>query len=273
MNTLRGIIYLMFFLGAMWLAGELVSRFTPHDPLEINLSVRLASPDSNYLCGTDELGRDIFSRVLVGFSNTIRVSIMALFSSFLIGVIIGAIAGFYYDTIIDRIFNWVAALLFSLPFLLIVVALMSIMEKNLFNAYLVMTAIIWVSPARIVRAGVMRAKAADFVLAERAMGMPETKILYRSLIPMSVQPAFIFSFKYFPEIIGLEAGLSFMGLGIQPPHPGLGKLIFDSINYISSAWWYAFFPALFLFIIVFFSNLFYKSVEKKVGSGIGEALI
>jgi len=255
----------MVFMCFLWLTGFTCSKFAPHNPLGIDLLERLAPPDPAHLFGTDELGRDIFSRVLVGFSNTVNVSIMTLFSSFFIGVVFGSIAGIFYGTLIDRAFNWIAAMLFSLPFLLIIAAVMSLMEKNLFNAYLVMTCIIWVSPARIVRAGVIKARSAAFVLYERAMGMQEWKILLRSLIPTSIQPAFIFSFRYFPEIIGLEAGLSFLGLGVQPPQPGLGKMIFDSINYLYSAWWYAFFPAFFLFSIVCISNIFYKYVADNPG--------
>jgi peptide/nickel transport system permease protein len=251
----------MIFLAILGLSGFAGSVFAPHDPLALHLEDRLTSPGQRYLCGTDELGRDILSRVMTGFSNTITVSIMTLITSFLIGVIIGSIAGFYYGTLIDRVFNWAAAMIFSLPFLLIIAALMSLMEKSLFNAYLVMTAVVWVGPARIVRAGVIRAKSSGFVLAERAMGMSEIMILFRSLVPSSILAAFVFSFRYFPEIIGMEAGLSFLGLGIQPPYPGLGKMIFDGINYLGSAWWYAFFPAMLLFITVALSNLFYHRVS------------
>jgi len=261
MKRYRNILFLMLLLVLLGLTGFVSTSFTPHDPLALHLEERLTSPGQKYLCGTDELGRDIFSRILVGFSNTIKVSIMTLVTSFFIGVILGSIAGYFYETFIDKIFNWVAAMLFSLPFLLIIAAIMSFMEKSLFNAYLVMTAIVWVGPARIIRAGVIRAKSSEFVLAERAMGMSEVAILFRSLIPLSIQPAFVFSFRYFPEIIGMEAGLTFLGLGIQPPNPGLGKMIFDGINYLGSAWWYAFFPALLLFITVCLSNVFYHRVS------------
>jgi peptide/nickel transport system permease protein len=264
MKRQKGIIFLMLFMGLLWIVAFFCSRLTPNDPFQINLLERLIPPSLTYLCGTDELGRDIFSRILLGFSSTIKVSVMTLFSSFFIGVVTGSIAGIFYNRFLDRIFNWIASMLFSLPFLLMISALMSLIEKNLLNAYLVMTAIIWVGPARIIRAGVIQAKSSGFVIAERAMGKSERAILFESLIPMSIRPAFIFSFRYFPEIVGMEAGLSFLGLGVQPPHPGLGKMIFDSINYLQSAWWYALFPSLFLFIIVLGSNLFYLQVSKKI---------
>ena len=260
MKRYRNILYLFLFICILGGSGLMASRLTPNDPLKIHLEERLNPPGYKYLCGTDELGRDILSRILVGFSKTLNVSILTLFSSFFIGVVAGSVAGVFYGTFIDRAFNWVTSMLFSLPFLLIIAAVMSLMEKNLFNAYLVMTAVIWVSPARIVRAGVIKAGSSEFVLAERAIGMPEWKILFRSLILSSITPAFIFSFKYFPEIIGMEAGLSFLGLGVQPPQPGLGKMIFDGINYLHSAWWYALFPAFLLFVIVLASNLFYSRI-------------
>lgn len=262
MHRYRNILCLLLFICILAGSGLMVSRVTPHDPLTIHLETRLKPPGPTYLLGTDELGRDILSRIMVGFSKTLNVSILTLFSSFFIGVITGSLAGVFSGTFIDRVFNWIASMLFSLPFLLIIAAIMSLMEKNLFNAYLIMTAVIWVSPARIVRTGVIKAGSSQFVLAERAMGMPEWKILVRSLIPSSMTPAFIFSFRYFPEIIGMEAGLSFLGLGVQPPQPGLGKMIYDSIDYLQTAWWYALFPALFLFLIVLASNLFYSRIGK-----------
>jgi len=264
----RNIIYLMLFLVFLFFLGITGSAISPHDPVTIDLEARFTAPNSTYLLGTDELGRDIFSRILRGFLTTIQVSIMCFVTSFIFGVLIGATAGYFYDTLIDKMFQWSAAMLFSLPFLLLIAACMSLLEKNLFNAYVIITAIIWVGPARIVRAGVASVKSSDFVAAERAMGYSEISILFRSLIPMSIRPAFIYSFKYFPEIIGMEAGLSFLGLGIQPPHPGLGKMIFDGTNYLGSAWWYAFFPALILFLTVCFGNVFYLWVSSEQKQGV-----
>jgi peptide/nickel transport system permease protein len=194
----------------------------------------------------------------VGLFNTVSVAFIAFLSSFGIGVVTGSMSGFYYKTWIDRVFNWVCAILYSVPFLLIVSGVMSLVEKNLTNAYLVLTAIIWVAPARIVRAGIIRARSEPFVMSERAMGYSEPSILIRTLLPYSIGPSFIFSFKYLPELIGLEAGLSFLGLGIQPPEPGLGKMIFDSLTFVYSAWWYALFPSLLLFVVVLVLNVSLK---------------
>jgi peptide/nickel transport system permease protein len=187
---------------------------------------------------------------------------MAFITSFVLGVLLGGIAGYFYGGVIDRIFNWMVTMIFSLPFILIIVAITSAIErKSLLNAYLVLTCILWVSPARIVRTGVMQAKGSDFITFERAFGKPGWLIFLKSMLPVTLKPAFIFSFRYFPEIIGLEAGLSFLGLGVQPPQPGLGKMIFDGINYLSFAWWYAFFPAFLIFVLMALTNLLFAFME------------
>ncbi len=262
MNNYKNIGYLVLFL-VLLLGFGYMARYLPgNDPLAIDLHNRLSSPDSVHFFGTDELGRDIFARVLTGFGNTVAVAVFAFVTSFIIGVIAGGVAGYYYDTLIDRIFNWVVSIIYSIPFLLTIIAFSSVMERNILNAYLVLTMIIWAGPARIVRAGVIKAASSDFVTMERALGKSEVSILFKSLVPFSLQPAFIFSFKYFPEIVGLEAGLTFLGLGIQPPHPGLGKMIFDGSGYLYTAWWYAFFPAITLFLLVLISNLFITLLER-----------
>ena len=139
---------------------------------------------------------------------------------------------------------------------------MSLMKPNIFNAYLILSLIIWVNSARIVRAEVAATKNLVYVTALRAYGASETHILLRAIMPGCMQSAIIFSVSYFPEIIGLEAALSFLGLGVQPPYPGLGKMIFDGLNYIHSAWWLSFFPAAFLFLLVLLINAFVFAIKK-----------
>jgi peptide/nickel transport system permease protein len=221
-----------------------------HDPLRIAIEERLASPSVAHWFGTDELGRDLFSRIAFGIALTVSVSVAAMFSSLAIGVALGATAGYFYGRWPDRLFGWCADFLVSIPFLLVMAAVLSISGPGLGKAYAVLTAVMWVNPARIVRAEVIRTLPLDYVKAARALGFPEWKILAFTVIPACIDSAILFSISYLPEIIALEAGLSFLGLGVQPPQPGLGKIIFDGINYIGSAWWMALFPAASLFAIV-----------------------
>lgn len=250
------------FLLVLFFISIFVPYFSPHDPLEINLDNKLTNPSLQYFWGTDDLGRDIFSRVLNGFSTTISVSILSLLASLVLGICLGGIAGYCYGTWVDWIFNWIVSLIFSLPFLLIMASIMSIVKPGIVNAYIILTCIMWVGPARITRAEVIKTKNLCYVMTSRAYGYPEWRILLVTIMPATVESAFTFSVSSLPEIIGLEAGLSFLGLGVQPPYPGLGKMIFDGINYIYSAWWMAFFPAMTLFITMMSINLFI-TVNKK----------
>ncbi len=263
MREVKSVLILMVSILIMLTILNISSKIVPYNPIRIDLTSRLLPPNAHHLFGTDELGRDIFSRVLVGAANTINVSVMTLFSSFIIGVLIGGIAGINYKRMFDNIFEWIATMSFSLPFILIIASIMSLLKKDLLNAYLVTTAIIWVSPARIVRTGIVKTKNSQFIVAEKSFGMSEGKIFFRSLLPSTFLPAFIFSFKYFPEIVGLEAGLSFLGLVVQPPNPGLLSMIFDSLNYMNSAWWSAFSPAFVLFAIVLIVNMNFRNSYKK----------
>lgn len=257
------VIKIGIFLSVLLLISIFIPHLSPQNPLEINLDTKLMSPSLQHLWGTDELGRDILSRVLNGFSTTIRVSIFALLASLAMGICLGGIAGYLYGTWVDWIFNWIVSLIFSLPFLLIMASIMSITGPGIVNAYIILSLIMWVGPARITRAEVIKTKSLGYVVTARAYGYPGWRILLSTIMPATVESAFTFSISYLPEIIGLEAGLSFLGLGIQPPYPGLGKMIFDGLNYIYSAWWMTFFPAMTLFSLVMSINMFMSLNKRK----------
>jgi len=141
-------------------------------------------------------------------------------------------------------------LLSAVPFLLIIVGILAVIGPGLGKAYAVLAGVVWVHPARIVRIEVARALTESYVLSARASGITEARILVRSVLPGCLDAAMLFFVAYLPEIIALEAGLSFLGLGVQPPAPGIGKMIFDGVAYLSAAWWMAVFPAAALFAIV-----------------------
>lgn len=251
------------FLCSLLIIAVMIKYIPLQDPIKIDLNNRFLKPSLQNLWGTDDLGRDVLSRVVHGFSTTMQVSIIAMLSSLIIGIFSGGIAGYFYKTWIDRVFNWIVSLIFSLPFLLIMAAILSITKPGIVNAYIILSCIMWVGPARIARAEVIKTKNLQYVLASRAMGFPEGKILLTVIMPTTVKSAFTFSISYLPEVIGLEAGLSFLGLGIQPPYPGLGKMIFDGLNHLYSAWWLAFTPAITLFIIVMSINIFVSWSSRK----------
>ena len=242
----RVVLALLIVLAVSWV----LPLIAPNDPLAVNIGARLAPPDTFHWLGTDDLGRDVLSRVMHGVSTTATVSIMALLSSLVIGVAAGGLAGYFYGRWPDALIQWLADLLTSIPFLVMVAAILSISGPGLIKAYVVLTAVMWTNSARMVRAAVIRTMPLDWVTADRAAGFSESRILIRKVLPKCIGPALIFAVGYLPEIIGLEAGLSFLGLGIQPPRPGLGKMIFDGINLIDSAWWVSVAPGAALFVVV-----------------------
>ena len=242
----RVMLALLIVLAVSWL----LPIFAPNDPLAVSIGARLSPPDMRNWLGTDDLGRDVLSRVMHGVSTTVTVSIVALLSSLAIGVAAGGIAGYFYERWPDKLVMWLADLLTSIPFLVMVAAILSIWGPGLVKAYFVLTAVMWTNSARMVRAAVIRTLPLDWVTADRAAGFSESRILVRKVLPKCLGPALIFAVGYLPDIIGLEAGLSFLGLGIQPPRPGLGKMIFDGINFIDSAWWVSIAPGSALFLVV-----------------------
>jgi peptide/nickel transport system permease protein len=248
----------VLFLSALFLVSYLLPGLATYSPVDMRLDDALVGPSYSHLMGTDDLGRDVLSRVLHGFAITVTVSLATLISSLLIGALVGAVSGYYYQRRIDKLLGWVINLIISLPFLLIVASLLSLTQPSIEKAYVIITALIWVNPARIVRAEVLKTMNLDYVTASRALGSPEWRILGKTVLPGCLESAIIFSVSYLPELVALEAGLSFLGLGVQPPDPGLGKMIFEGLNYIYSAWWIAFFPAAALFSLVLVINVVLK---------------
>mgnify|MGYP000093119455 CR=1 FL=1 len=250
--------FLLVCLGFLFVLSFLIPWAAPQNPLDINLDGRLMAPSANHLFGTDDLGRDVLSRVLQGFSTTVMVSLSALVSALLIGIVLGGLAGYYYKRWVDAGFNWIVSLIMSIPFLLIMASILSLTTPSIYKAYVILAAVMWVNTARLVRAEVIKRMPLDYVMASRALGSTEWNIMVKDILPACTQSGVYFSITYLPEIIALEAGLSFLGLGVQPPAPGLGKMIFDGLNYIISAPWMALFPALSLFVLVFTINLIVK---------------
>jgi peptide/nickel transport system permease protein len=243
------------FLCTLLVVSYLLPELTAYSPVKMQLDDMLIAPSVVHPFGTDELGRDVMSRVLHGFATTVTISLAAMISSLLIGAAVGAVAGYYYETWPDKFLSWLINLIVSLPFLLIVASLLSLTHPSIEKAYGIITAIIWVNPARIVRAEVLKTISLDYVTASRALGSPEWRILGKTVLPGCLESAIIFSVSYLPELVALEAGLSFLGLGVQPPDPGLGKMIFEGLNYIYSAWWISLFPGAVLSILVLFINI------------------
>ena len=221
----------------------LLPMLAPKDPLLLNLSERLRPPSATYWVGTDELGRDVASRLLIGIGATMSAAMLALAAATVFGLMCGAVAGYFVGRWPDHVFNAVSSVVAALPPLLVVVAVLGVVGSSLTAAYIVMAAIMWVTPARLMRQAVRSVVGLDYVSASRLAGKSDARLLLHVVLPNCLQSPMTASMAMLTEVIALEAGLSFLGLGVQPPAPSLGRMIFEGLSQISSAWWLTFAPA------------------------------
>jgi peptide/nickel transport system permease protein len=233
--------------GGMFLALVLIAVFapllTPYEPQDQNYDITLQSPSLDHPFGTDNFGRDIFSRVLYGARIDLRVGIIAVLPPFIIGIILGSLAGYYggfLDTLIMRLLDLVQAF----PFLVLIIAIVSVLGPGLNNMYIAVAIVAWVVYARLIRGGVLVEKQKDYVVAARAIGNHDRHIMLRHLLPNTIVPSIIFATADIALYILLAAALSFLGLGAKPPTPEWGAMITEGQPFMTTAWWMSALPGL-----------------------------
>ena len=219
-----------------------------HDPLRIDTGVRLSAPTPAQWFGTDELGCSVLGRACYAGGLSLQVAAMSLLVALALALLLGGLAGYWKGTWPDLIISWLIALLHTVPFFLIAVALAAILKPGIAGIYLIIGCVAWAAPARLVRAEFMQLRSARFVTAQKALGLAPPAIFLRSILPVAFLPALASLIYLVPEFLCLDVGLSFFGLGAQPPTPTLGRLIFNGLGRSQSAWWLGLFPALLLLL-------------------------
>ena len=184
-----------------------------------------------FIFGTDIYGRDLFSRIILGTRVSLSIGLMAVFISNFIGIILGLISG-YYGGYIDKIIVWIINIFWSIPTLLLVIALSLALGKGFWQVYISIGLSIWVDVARLVRGKVISEKNKDYIFASKVLGYNDIKILINNILPNIISPILIFSAANFASSILLESGLSFLGIGSQPPTPSWGYMIKENYQYI-----------------------------------------
>ncbi len=237
---------------APWLA--------PHDPLSVNIRHRLAPPAwmeggaRSHLLGTDQIGRDLFSRVLYGGRISLVIGISAVLLSATIGVLLGLGAGYFGERVDWTIMTGVNVLL-TFPFVLLALAVIAVLGPSLTNMIVVLGVAGWPIYARVVRAETMAIREREFVVAGRALGMSHARIIFRQILPNLVSPIVVIATLQVAQVIVLESFLSFLGLGIQPPTPAWGNMLGEGRVYMLNSWWIAAFPGLAIFLTTLAINL------------------
>lgn len=232
----------------------------PHDPRGGDLFSRFIPPafmeggSSEHLLGTDVLGRDILSMLIAGT----RYTLMIVFAAALIGMVIGVSAGLiagYYQGWVSSLIMRLADIQLAFPVLVLLIAVVAAFGSSIPTLILILGVTAWAPYARIVRASVLSLKEKEFVEAARSIGLSNSKIILRHLLPNSATTIIIFATFELAQLVLIEASLSFLGLGIQPPTPSWGKMISESREYLYTGWWASALPGIFIVLAVLAFNL------------------
>lgn len=218
-----------------------------YDPIEVDVHSILLAPSSDHLFGTDNYGRDVFSRVIWGARIDLQIGVFATIIPLILGSIIGLIAG-YYGGIIDNILMRIIDILMAFPFTILVIVIMTILGQGIKNVYIAIWLVGWMSYAKLVRGEVMVLKNAEYIQAAVVAGFSDARILLRHMLPNVVSSAVVFAASDVVLCMLTGASMSFLGLGVQPPTPEWGAILNEGRAYIMNAWWITLFPGLFMAI-------------------------
>lgn len=251
-------------IGMLFLIAILGPIITQYSPIEQELSNRLQPPGSKHIMGTDDLGRDVFSRIIWGSRVSLMVGFISVGISLLIGVPLGLIAGFYggwSDKIIMRLVD----VMLCFPTLFLILMVIIFLEPNIINVMIVIGITSWPGLTRYVRGEALSIKEREFMQAAKMMGFSRARILFVHMLPNVVAPVIITATLGVGSAILTESVLSFLGLGVQPPDPSWGNILTAGKDYIGQqVWWLMFFPGLAILITVFSFNL--------IGEGLRDVL-
>ncbi|MCX7189187.1 MAG: ABC transporter permease [Methylotenera sp.] len=241
-------------IAGILLLALIAPLIAPYDPDAINVKAILLSPTSNHLMGTDGLGRDVFSRMLFGARISLMVGFVAVGIATIIGIILGAIAGFYrgwVDTLIMRTVD----VMLSIPTFFLILAVIAFLTPSIWNIMIVIGLTSWMGVTRLVRAEFLSLRHREFVLAAQALGAKDVRLIFTHLLPNSLTPIIVSSILGIASAVLVESGLSFLGLGVQAPQASWGNILTDGKEYIQFAWWLSLFPGLAILITVLGYNL------------------
>jgi oligopeptide transport system permease protein len=235
----------------------------PFDYAYQDLSLGASAPSADHLLGTDTLGRDLLTRMMYGSRISLMVGFLATSVALVIGVIWGTVAGFSGGKT-DAIMMRIVDTLYGIPFIILIILLMVIFGRNLILLFLAIGAVEWLTMARIVRSQVLNLSKQEFILSAEAMGVSKISIVFRHLIPNAMGPVIVYATLTVPQIMLLEAFLSFLGLGVQPPLSSWGLLIRDGAVSMEEYWWLLIFPSLAFSLTLFSLNF--------IGDGLRDAI-
>ncbi len=259
--ALGGLIILVL----MYLVALLAPLLAPYDPIAQSniVSTSFLGPSWQHWFGTDRFGRDILSRILYGARISLSIGLIATLISVTLGTVLGAVAG-YFGGKLDGMLMRFTDMVLAFPRLVLLIMIVALFSPSVLIIILVLGLTQWPNTTRIVRGDVLSLREREFIQAAHALGMSKTRIIMRHLIPNVLAPVIVTATLGIGNTIVLEAGLSFLGLGVQPPTPSWGNMVADGRDSLLGAWWVATFPGLIIVLTVLAFNL--------VGDGLRDAL-
>lgn len=235
----------------------------PYDPDAIDVKAILLEPSAAHYMGTDGLGRDVFSRMLFGARISLLVGIVAVGIATFIGIILGAVAG-YYRSWVDVLIMRMVDVMLSIPTFFLILAVIAFLTPSIWNIMIVIGLTSWMGVTRLVRAEFLSLREREFVMASQTLGAKDRHLIFKHLLPNSLTPIIVSSVLGIASAVLVESGLSFLGLGVQAPQASWGNILTDGKEYIQFAWWLSLFPGLAILITVLGYNL--------LGEGLRDAL-
>ncbi|PDO86752.1 ABC transporter permease [Kosakonia pseudosacchari] len=252
----------------MWLCVALFAPWlAPFDPITQDATASLLPPGGAHLFGTDNFGRDIFSRVLWGARVDLQICLLGVIFPFLLGTTLGALSG-YLGGAVDALIMRIIDIVLAFPFLVLMLAIIAILGPGLGSFYIAMAMVGWVSYARLVRAQVLTLKQRDFVLAARSLGYGHARILFRHLLPNAMTGALVFSMSDCVLVLLNGAAVSYLGLGVQPPTAEWGVMVAEGQSFITTAWWITTFPGLAIVLLAMGFSLLADGLGDKLGARV-----
>ncbi len=248
---------------ALFLISLMAPLISPYDPNGINAWHVLSAPSWQHWFGTDELGRDVLSRVLYGARISLKVGFVAVGIAVSIGTVIGLLSG-YYSGLVDATLMRLVDIMLCFPAFFLILAVITFLEPSIWYIMMVIGLTGWMGVARLVRAETLSIREMDYILAARCIGCSNARIIFRHILPNAISPVLVAATLGVAGAILTESALSFLGIGVQPPTPSWGNILTSGKDYIEFAWWLSLFPGLAILVTVLAYNL--------LGEGIRDAL-